>query len=437
MCAFGKDWLALGYDGQLSVWALQFILPDSLKIFSGVAIITKLFNKPFTQQEAIPDAGVAAAIEVLRSGRLHRYNTADGEASETELLEKEYAAYQGRRYCLAVTSGGQALQIALRAAGVLPGDKVLANAYTLAPVPGALHAVGAVPQFVEISDDWCVDLADLERQASTGEAGYLLLSHMRGRIADMDAIAQICKRHDIVIIEDCAHTMGARWNGVLSGNTGVLACFSTQTYKHLNSGEGGLLCSNDPRMMAQAILLSGSYMLYERHGAAPAAQYFAQLKWTSPNCSARMDNLRAAILRAQLPCLDANIRRWNERYRVLLNVLRGRPGIRVIERDRRENFVGSSFQFHTVGMDASAIQAFIGACEQRGVELKWFGRETPHGFTSRFDSWRYLAHIPELPQTRKVLATTVDFRVPLTFSVDDCRLCAEIIAEQAAVYFVE
>lgn len=96
------------------------------------------FTGSFTQQEPIPEAGIARALEVLRTGRLHRYNIAPGEEPETVALEREFATWQGARYCLAVASGGQAMQIALRAAGVKPGDRVLSNAFTLAPVPGAI-----------------------------------------------------------------------------------------------------------------------------------------------------------------------------------------------------------------------------------------------------------------------------------------------------------
>ena len=116
------------------------------------------FIKSFTQQEPLPDAAIERAAEILRSGRLHRYNTIPGETSEASLLEEEYAAYQGAKYCVAVTSGGQAMQIAMRAAGVRPGDRVLTNAYTLAPVPGAPCTMRArSPILVEIDENWHID----------------------------------------------------------------------------------------------------------------------------------------------------------------------------------------------------------------------------------------------------------------------------------------
>ena len=127
------------------------------------------FSGSFTQQLPIPEDAIAAANAVMRSGRLHRYNMAPGEESEAMALEREYAAWQGARFCLAVASGGQAMQIALRAAGVEPGNAVLTNAFTLAPVPGAIAAVGGRPVLVEITDNLVLDLADLSRKAtSTG-----------------------------------------------------------------------------------------------------------------------------------------------------------------------------------------------------------------------------------------------------------------------------
>ena len=389
----------------------------------------KSFEKSFTQQEAIPDAGIDAAVEILRGGRLHRYNTAPGEISETSLLEEEYAAYQEAKYCLAVTSGGQAMQIALRAAGLKPGDKILANAYTLAPVPGAIHACGGVPVFVEIGQDWLTDLDDLEAKAAESGAKFFMLSHMRGHIADMDRVVEICERHSIRLIEDCAHTMGAKWQGKRSGNFGAVGCFSTQTYKHMNSGEGGFLTTDDEEIAARAVILSGSYMLYERHKAAPGDDVFRRIRLDTPNCSARLDNLRAAILRAQLGQLDENCARWNARYQALEAGRRGKAGVAVVERPQHEYYVGSSFQFHAQVPD---IPAFVAACGKRGVELKWFGAAEPVAFTSRYDSWQYFGDVQPLPSTLDALATTVDLRVPLTFSVEDCADIAEIIADEAA-----
>lgn len=387
----------------------------------------KVFSKDFTLQEPICDEGIERAVAVMKSGKLHRYNLNPGEIGETGHLEEAFAAYMGKKYCLACASCGSAMYLAMKSAGVKPGDKVLCNAYTLAPVPGAIENTGATIELVEITDDYTVDLDDLEAKAAKGETKWFMLSHMRGHIANMDRIMAICEKHNLTLIEDCAHTMGARWDGKKSGSFGKAACFSTQTYKHMNSGEGGLLVTDDSDLIAKAIILSGSYMLYERHGSRPDMATFEAIKTLVPNYSSRMDHLRAAILRPQLRKLDDQCRRWNERYRILEDKLNQIDGITCPARDPREAYVGSSIQFSLTGQDEATIRRFLDACLSRGVELKWFGNKEPVGFTSAYESWKYFDNLPDLPNTKRILAVMCDMRIPLTFSHEDCYLIADII----------
>jgi len=365
----------------------------------------------------------------MQSGRLHRYNIEGDEVPEVVQLERAFADYLGARFCIAVASGGYAMTTALRAAGVKPGDTVLSNAFTLAPVPGAIAAVGATPEFVGVTRDLTIDLDDLEARLATTPARVLLLSHMRGHICDMNRLMALCDGAGVQVIEDCAHTMGARWNGTPSGMFGIAGCFSTQTYKHMNSGEGGFLATNDPDIAAQAVLLSGSYMFYDKHGAAPTPDQVAPHIATTPNISGRMDNLRAAILRPQLAELDASCAGWTGRYRAVEAGLRGTPGLTVIERPPQEHFVGSSIQFLLDGWPAPAIEAVVAGCAARGVQLKWFGAARPAGFTSTYRHWQY-ADPPDLPDSDAVLAGLLDMRLPLTFSLGDCALIARIISDE-------
>ena len=385
------------------------------------------FTGSFTQQEPIPEEGIEAAVEAMRHGRLHRYNLAPGETGEVALLEEEFAAVTGARYCLAVASGGYAMATALRAAGVGPGDAVLSNAFTLAPVPGAIASLGAHPVHVGVTEALTIDLDDLAAKAD--RARVLLLSHMRGHIADMDRLMAICDAAQITVIEDCAHTMGAAWRGVPSGRHGAAGCYSTQTYKHMNSGEGGLIVTDDAEMAARMILLSGSYMFYDRHGAAPPPEAFERLKWEVPNVSGRMDDLRAAILRPQLGTLAERCAAWTERYRAVEAGLRGTPGLTLIERPEAERFVGSSFQCLLLDWPAEAVAEVVARAGARGVELKWFGEAAPRGYTSRYDSWRF-ATAEAMPATDRVLAGLLDMRLPLTFSLEDCALIARILREE-------
>ena len=394
--------------------------------------MTKIrFNKPFTQQESIPQAGIDAAVALLQTGRLHRYNTIAGETAAAAQLESEYAQYMGQRYCLACTSGGYAMHVALKAAGLHAGEAVLTNAFTLAPVPGAIDNAGGKSVLVEIDENYCVDLAHLESKMQQSGARFFMLSHMRGHIADMDAITDLCERHGVILIEDCAHTMGATWNGKRSGSFGKVACFSTQTYKHMNSGEGGLLTTNDDDIIARAIIYSGSYMLYERHGAAPDAETFNDIRLDTPNYSGRMDNLRATLLLAQMPELEHNCKRWNDRYQALQARLAESAQIQLPHRPEAEYYVGSSLQFRIDSLTPEQVAKFIDGCATRGVELKWFGGAEPQGFTSRYDSWRYIEEKQHLPNTLAILANTFDLRIPLTFSVEDMGIIGDIIIDEA------
>ena len=388
-----------------------------------------VFTKKFTATEPLSERAIERAAEVMRTGELHRYCGDADEPSEADLLELEFAEYQGASYALACASCGYAMQVALVCSGLRHGEPVLTNAFTLAPVPGAIHHAGGKPVLIETNQDYQIDIDDLIIKAERSQARFLLLSHMRGHSSDMDAISAICRERGLTLIEDCAHTMGAEWAGRKSGSFGSVACFSTQSYKHLNSGEGGLLTTDDPDVMAQAVILSGSYMFYGRHRAAPPAEAFEKYRWTTPNVSGRMDNVRAAVLRDQLPRLDTNVAGWNKLYGALSAALERHDGVRLPNRPEREAFVGSSLQFQLVDLDSNQLAEFAEKCRARGVEAKWFGDSEPRGYTSRYDSWGYLIGEADLPRTDAILSRTFDIRLPLTFTESDCRAIGAIIIE--------
>jgi dTDP-4-amino-4,6-dideoxygalactose transaminase len=337
------------------------------------------------------------------------------------LLEAEFAAELGVRYCVAMNSCGSTLFVGLKSCGVEPGDRVLSNCFTLAPVPGAVAHAGALPVLVDVADDYTIDLDDLERKARASGAKTLLLSHMRGHICDMERLAGICADHGIQLIEDCAHTMGAGWDGRPTGTFGRAACFSLQSYKHANAGEGGLLATDDEDVAARAILYSGSYMLYRSHLARPADEVFECWKYRTPNFSLRMGNLPAALARPQLGAVLADRgARWNRRYRWLEAGLRQVPHVFVPERAAKEQFIASSIQFSLVDLSRAQTERFIDAAAVRGLHIKWFGAEEPVGFTSAWTHWRYFGDPQSLPNAERVLGGLCDIRIPLTLDERDC-----------------
>ncbi|MGL4240682.1 MAG: DegT/DnrJ/EryC1/StrS family aminotransferase [Beijerinckiaceae bacterium] len=386
-------------------------------------------TRDLTEPEPIPEAGIARAVELMRSGRLFRYGEMGADQLDVSLLEQEFAAFVGRKYCVAVNSGGGALFLALKVAGVQPGDPVLVNGFTLAPVPGAiLHAAGK-PVIVEIGRDYCIDPADLRRKAEASGAKVLMLSHMRGHIADMDAVMAVAHDLGLAVVEDCAHAMCASWNGKAIGTFGVAAAFSAQTYKHLNAGEGGFLVLDDAAMAARAIIHSGSYMLHGQHLSSPGPEALAAAGEHIPNFSMRMTALAAAMLRPQLAELPRRVARWNAVHDRIAAGIRRSQHASVPLRDGGQVFSATSVQFSARGFDADDMRLFLGLAKDRGLPIKWFGDERQVGFTSAPRHWRYAGAQGPLAATHEVLSTLCDIRTPVSLTDAECDLISEIVRD--------
>lgn len=377
--------------------------------------------------DPIPEVGVERAVELMRSGHLFRYAEAHAGASEVALWEEEVADHLGRRYAVAVSSCGAALYLALHSIGVRHDDPVLVNSWTLAPVPGAVQHAGGRAVLVETTRDLVVDLDDLERKAAQHPGSVLLLSHMRGHIADLDTVTDICERHGLRLVEDCAHSIGGAWDGAPTGTRGLVGCFSTQAYKHLNSGEGGFLVTDDDEVAARAIVASGSYMLYGQHTRRPPLEVIDAIATSEPNHSMRLTSMAAAVLRPQLRTLSARVQEWNARYALIADGLSRVDGIRLPHRPAPEHFVGSSLQFFLDDLAPAQITRFCEIADDLGVHVKWFGAPRPTGFTSAYSSWTY-AERPLLSRTDEVLSTLCDIRIPLVLPLERCADLVAILA---------
>ena len=226
----------------------------------------------FTKPMDIPEAGMEAAMEVMRSGRLFRY-TQPAETSQVSQAEVEFAEMVGQKYALGVNSCSSAIMIAMIVCGVESGDEVITNGLTFTALPSTIMRLGATPVLVEATPNWTMDLDDLEKKAAAHpKAKVLVLSHMRGKIAHMDRVVEICEKHGLTLVEDCAHSCGVKWKGRQIGYHAAVSAYSTQSDKVINSGEGGFITSDDPEIMAKAIYLSGAYEArYKHHIAAPDA----------------------------------------------------------------------------------------------------------------------------------------------------------------------
>ncbi|MCZ8187080.1 MAG: DegT/DnrJ/EryC1/StrS family aminotransferase [Beijerinckiaceae bacterium] len=386
-------------------------------------------TRDLTEPTPIPEAGIARAVELMRSGRLFRYGEMGVDQLDVSLLEQEFAAFIGRRFCIAVNSGGGALFLALKVLGLQPGDAVLVNGFTLAPVPGAILHAAARPVIVEIGPDYVIDPDDLRRKARESGARVLLLSHMRGHLADMDAVMTVASECGLQVVEDCAHSLCARWNGRTIGTFGAAAAFSAQTYKHLNAGEGGFLVLDDEEMAARAILHSGSYMLHGQHLSSPGPAVLDSVAGHVPNFSLRMSALAAAMLRPQLAELPARAARWNAIHDRIAAGLRRSQHLKVPERGGPQDFSATSVQFSVLGLPSERVEAFLALAKARGVPVKWFGAASQVGFTSAPRHWLYAGEQGALSRTHDVLAGLCDIRTPLSLSDEECDLIAAIVRE--------
>lgn len=195
----------------------------------------------------------------MEQGKLYRYNVPTALESEVSVCEQEVANYTGHKYCVALNSCGSALFLALKCAGVQPGDKVLTNAFTFTAVPSAIEHAGGKCVYVETEWGLRIDMEDLEKKMKSSGAKYFMISHMRGKIADLDKAKELCDKYGIYMIEDAAHSIGVLWKGKHTGHHGNIACISSQSYKVLNSGEGGFLLTDDPEVGAAAAVYAGAY----------------------------------------------------------------------------------------------------------------------------------------------------------------------------------
>ena len=211
---------------------------------------------------------------------------------EVDGLEKEIAAYSQCLFGVGVTSGTDALLVALMTLGVQPGDEIITTPYTFFATGGSIHRTGATPVFVDINPLSYNIEPSLIEAAITPKTKAIMPVHLYGQMADMDPIMAIAQRHNLFVIEDGAQAIGAEYKGRRAGSIGHFGCFSFFPSKNLGAfGDGGMITTNDPALAHWAKLLRS-------HGAEP--KYYHKLV----GGNFRLDALQAAILRIKLRHLD-------------------------------------------------------------------------------------------------------------------------------------
>jgi dTDP-4-amino-4,6-dideoxygalactose transaminase len=279
-------------------------------------------------------------------------------------FEEKFASFVGARFAITTTSGTTALEIGLRASGLTRGDEVLVPALTFYATPFAALSQGFVPVFVDIDPGtWCMDVEQVEA-AITPRTRAIMPVHLGSRICDMEGLLEIARKHELTIIEDCAHAHGSMWNGKPAGTFGQIGCFSFQTSKLMTCGEGGLIVTDDPYLedRSRGYMNSGRVRTSDRTAAEGT-----MLGWNY-----RMTEFQAAVLLAQLERLpeqiatrDRNVAHFERRIAEI-------DGVSTLARDPRQGTpsgYGVVLRYDAAAWDGVPRDRFAWALHKEGIRL--------------------------------------------------------------------
>ena len=252
-------------------------------------------------------------------------------------FEKEFAERMQTRFALAVTSGTAALQTAVAAFGIGPGDEVIVPAWTWHSTCTTVIMAGALPVFAEVDESFNLDPADLERKI-TPQTKLVIVAHLQGVPADMDPILEIARRHKLKVLEDCAQAVGGSYKGRPLGSLGDMGIYSHQVNKTISAGEGGSVVTSDPLLFERASRFHdvGSLRaLHEERLGKPALEPFAGVNF-------RMNEFTGGVMLAQLRKLDTILGAARSHARRIYDSLAGLNGIRFRKRPDPEGETGDS-----------------------------------------------------------------------------------------------
>jgi 8-amino-3,8-dideoxy-alpha-D-manno-octulosonate transaminase len=240
--------------------------------------------------------------EVMESGYLFRY----GDERDPRFLHKvkdlelEFAKYCGANFALATSSGTASLICSIKALGLQPGDEIIVPAYTFVASYSACIFTGLVPVLAEIDDSLTLDPEDIERRI-TSRTKAIMPVHMLGNPCDMDRIIPIAKKHNLLVLEDACQAVGASYKGQKVGTIGDIGAFSLNFFKTINSGDGGLIVTNDEKLYELAFGMHDQGHKPSRTGVEVGSRSILGLNF-------RMNELTAAVGIAQLKKLNSIIR---------------------------------------------------------------------------------------------------------------------------------
>jgi dTDP-4-amino-4,6-dideoxygalactose transaminase len=295
-----------------------------LALFGGTPVLTKEAHRVWP---IVGEAERATVARVLDRGIL-----SGPFAPEAVAFQQEFAAWVGAKHALLTHSGTSALLVALAAAGVRAGDEVIVPSYSFVATPLSVVQVGAIPVFADVDvETGCLDPQAAEA-AVTSRTRAIMPVHMHGGAADMNALLDVARRHDLVMVEDAAQAHGAKCGDRYVGAIGATGGFSLQSSKNLSAGEGGLFVTNDDGMAEEALSVANFGQDLSR---AEGRQYdtsrpldgHRSLDSRRLGAMYRGNEMMAAFGRAQLSQLRARTERCQRNADRLAKALRELPGV--------------------------------------------------------------------------------------------------------------
>lgn len=263
-------------------------------------------------------------LDVLETGRPFRwYGPGTKPPMKVATFEKEFAARMNTKYALAVTSGTAALEAAMAALEIGPGDEVIIPAWTWHSSASSVVRAGALPVFAEVDESFNIDPNDIEHRI-TKQTKLIMAVHLQGCPADMDRIMAISRKHGIPVLEDCAQAVGGSYKGKPLGSMGLVSIYSHQLNKTITSGEGGSLVTNDPVLFERAARFHDLGALRGLHTellGKPKLQPFVGANY-------RMSEFTGGVMLAQLRKLDKIVASVRANARLVYEGIRDLPGIR-------------------------------------------------------------------------------------------------------------
>ncbi|MBN1665913.1 MAG: DegT/DnrJ/EryC1/StrS family aminotransferase [Anaerolineales bacterium] len=330
-------------------------------------------TNPYPQWPVHDERDIQAATRVIQSGRWGGYPY---PGPETRRFLEKFVQMQGGGYGVAVANGTVTMEVALRAAGIGWGDEVIVPAYTFQATAAAPIAAGAIPVIVDIDPEtYCIDPAAAQA-AITEKTRAIIPVHLGAQMADMDAIMALAQEHGLVVIEDCAHAHGAKWNGRGAGTIGHFGSFSLQSSKILTSGEGGVLLCRTPELAAKAAGIINCGRSHDPESMEETGKNFTF------GANYRMSELACALAAVGLERFPEQIEQRQAMLAYMEESLSEVPGVRLLKRDPRHT-TRSFYRFifalqpEVFGAEHEEVCA---ALEAEGIGC-WVGYEPMHNYS--------------------------------------------------------